>query len=209
MLLAAQIWASVTNVFLLLPIIVLACKDLVHVYSLEATWLTLLTVLSSLYHVCDPATELIWSCEGNRDSVSFTEDWVSTCGMICMVTPFVQQVSPRVAAWVRIVLFPLAFALLLVDPYEGEITFAVLFFVLAPLFVWAVRTVEPTSLDYRQRWFVALLFALVGFVLFGVARYLFDEHSIAIETHLWIHGAWHVPIAIAMAIVLSTLESGE
>ena len=205
MLLAAQVWVIVTNLFLVLPVVVLCRKNLIHVHMLEAAWFTILAFVSTMHHICDPATDLVWSCQDNRANIAFAELLFAYGASICVVMPFVHQRHVHVGARIRLVLFPLMFFMLLVDPADGMMTFAVLLAVLVPLFGWAI----PTESIRTDMLFVACVCGTAGFTMYGLAHYLQRRGIIDAATSLWIHGAWHIPIAVAMSLVLSLLRSGD
>lgn len=200
-LLAAQIWAIVTNLFLVLPVAVMWHKQLVHVHMLETAWFTILAFVSTMHHICDPVTDLVWSCQNNRENIAFTELLFAYGSSICVVMPFVHQRHVHMCARLRLVLFPLMFFMLLVDPANGLMTFGVLFVLLLPLFAWAIHplTIRPGVL------FASVVLGSVGFVMYGLAHFLRNTNHIDTVQQLWIHGAWHIPISIAMSLLLWTL----
>jgi hypothetical protein len=201
-LLAAQIWAICTNLFLVLPVAALWRRHLIHTHMLEAAWFAMLAFVSLMHHVCDPATDLVWSCQNNRETVAFTERLFAQGAIICVVMPFVHQQHAHVGARLRLVLFPLLFFLVLVDVADGFLTFGVLAAVLLPLFIWAIRGKHVSRIALLD----AAACGIVGGLLYGLANLLHRDQSISTTQQLWLHGAWHVPISFAMAIVLSELD---
>jgi len=192
----AQAWAIGTNVFFLLPSVVLWRHTQ---FQFEFFWYPLLALVSSMHHSCDSVTMRIWSCNDNRSAMSFIDVFMAIGGAICVVTPHLYYMVPTWVSPFRLAMFVLLFILLVVDVHANW-PIGIIVLLLVTILLVARRhnpSPHPTLFSCTP----GVVLSIIGITLYFVASR--QDNTVL---RLMLHGAWHIPMGMAAFMFFAKLE---
>lgn len=200
------LWVVFSNLFFLLPAVVLVVKGRGRRWAWECSTIVTLTLSSMIYHVCDESSYYDHWCPNGWTTAYFMDEYFSYLYVTLVVAPFIDE--PLLHGAFGFISHVGVLFLMWFAPTDGAVARMV------PVALWTCTAFVYFRL-YRLQYVEQVCGMLLSMACFAAGFTLWrvqgnsDQDNYSAEKSAWFHGAWHTLQAFAMVFRFSLLKDAS